>query len=31
MNATQKSEFRDILQLLETYLKTPHVSGKLKQ
>jgi hypothetical protein len=31
MNAPQKSEFRDVLQLLETCLETPRVSGELER
>ena len=31
MNAPQESEFRDVLQLLETCLETPRVSGELER
>ena len=31
MNAPQESEFRDMLQLLETSLETPRVSGELER
>jgi len=31
MNASQESEFRDALQLLETCLETPRVSGELER
>src|SRR5258708_22890638 len=31
MNAPQESEFRNVLQLLETCLETPRVSGELER